>query len=47
MQRVPQSQELCLYGDSKWCVDIFSNLHVYKFKGWMAQRKKPVRHHDV
>ena len=40
-----ESQELCLYSDSKWCVDIFSNLHVYKRKGWMVQHKKPVRHH--
>ena len=47
MQRVLESHELCPYSDSKWCVDIFSNLHVYKHKGWMAQGKKPVRHHDV
>ena len=43
MQRVPDSQELCLYSDSKWFVDIFSTLHVYnKRRGWMAQGKKPV-----
>ena len=39
MQRVLDSQELSLYSDSKWCVDIFSNLHMYK--------RKPLRHHDV
>ena len=45
MQRVPRSREL--YSDSKWCVDIFSNLHMYKRRGWMAQGKKSVRHHDI
>ena len=47
LQRVPESEDLCLYSDSKWCVDIFSNLRVYTHRGWMAQGKKPVRHHDV
>ena len=37
----------CLFRDSKWCVNIFSNLRGYKHRGWMAQGKKPVRHHDV
>ena len=45
IQRVPEF--LCLYSDSKWCVDIFSNLCMYKCRGWMAQGKKPVRHHDI
>ena len=42
-----ESQDLCLYSDSKRCMVIFSNLRVYKHKGWMAQGKKPVCHHDV
>ena len=25
------TQELCLYSDSKWCVDIFNNLQLYSF----------------
>ena len=47
IQRVPESQDLCLYSDSKWCVDIFSNLRVYKHRGWMVQGKKPVRRYDM
>ena len=46
IQRVPVSQDPCLYSDA-WCVDVSSNLHVYEHRGWMAQGKKPVRHHDV
>ena len=42
---VRNTQELCLYSDSKWCVDIFNNLQLYKRRAWMAQGKKPVRHH--
>ena len=30
-------QELCMYCDSKWCVDIFYNLELYKRRGWMIQ----------
>ena len=41
------TQELFLYSDSKWCVDIFNNLQLYKRRAWMTQGKKPVRHHDV
>ena len=41
------TQELCLYGDSKWCVDIFNNLQLHNRCAWMAQGKKPVRHQDV
>ena len=44
---VRNTQELCLYSDSKWCVDIFNNLQLYKRRAWMAQGKKPVKHHDV
>ena len=29
------------------CLCEFSNLCLYKRKGWMAQGKKPVRHHDT
>ena len=47
IQRVSESQELCLYGDSKWCVDIFSNQCAYTRRGWMAYGKKPVRNHDT
>ena len=47
IQRVPDSQDPCLYSDSKWCVDIFSNLRLCNHRGWMVQGKKPVRHHDV
>ena len=41
------TQELCLYSDSKWCVDIFSNLQLYNRRGWMAKGKQPVKHHDI
>ena len=41
------TQELCLYNDSKRCVDIFNNMQLYKRRAWMAKGKKPVRHHDV
>ena len=41
------TQELCLYSDSKWCVDIFNNLQLYKRRAWIAQGKRPVGHHDV
>ena len=47
IQLVSDTQELCSYSDSKWFVDIFSNLCTYKRRGWMAQGKKPVRHHDI
>ena len=47
MRTVPVFQELCLYNDSKWCVDIFSNLQLYKRRGWMTQGKQPLRHHDI
>ena len=47
IQRVSQSQELCLYSDSTWSVDIFSKLCMYNRRGWMAQGKKLVRHHDI
>ena len=40
-------QELCMYSGSKWCVDIFDNLNLYKRRGWMTQGKRPVRHHDI
>ena len=36
-----------MYSDSKWCVDIFDNLELYKRRGWMTQGKKPVRHHHI
>ena len=32
-------QTLCMYSDSKWCVDVFDNLDVYKRRGWMARGK--------
>ena len=41
------TQELCLYSDSNWCVDIFSNLQLYKRRNWIAKGKQPVRHHDI
>ena len=41
------TQELCLYSDSKWCLDIFSNLQLYKHRAWMAKGKQPVRYHDI
>ena len=41
------TQELCLYIDSKWCIDIFNNLQVYKRGASMAQGKKPIGHQDV
>ena len=41
------TQEPCLYSDSKWCVDIFNNLQLYKRRGWIAKGKEPVRHHDI
>ena len=44
---VRNTEELCLYSDSKWCVDSFNNLQLYKRRAWMAQAKKPVRHQDV
>ena len=44
---VREDQELCIYSDSKWCVDIFDNLQLYKRRGWMSQGKKQVGHHDV
>ena len=44
---VRSSQELCLYSDSKWCVDILNNLRSYKHRGWMAKGKNPVYHHNV
>ena len=31
-----------MYSDSKWCVDSFDNLSLYKRRGWMTQGKKPV-----
>ena len=37
MRAVRNTQELCLYIDSKWCVDIFNNLQLYKRRAWMAQ----------
>ena len=40
-------QMLCMYSDSKWCVDIFDNLDLCKKRGWMTQGKKLVRHHDI
>ena len=40
-------QELCMYSDSKWCVDIFDNVELYKRRRWMSQGKKLVRHHDI
>ena len=30
IRAVRNTQELCLYSDSKWCVDIFNNLQLYK-----------------
>ena len=47
IRAVHNTQEPCLYSDSKWCVDIFSNLQLYKRRGWMAKGKQPVRHHDI
>ena len=47
IRTVCNTQELCLYIDSKWCVDIFSNLQLYKCRGWMAKCKQPVSHHDI
>ena len=44
---VRSDEELCLYSDSKWCVDLFESLRLYHRRGWMAQGKKPVRHHDI
>ena len=41
------SEELCLYSDSKWCADIFRYLQLYKCRGWVAKGKELVRHHDV
>ena len=41
------TQELCLYSDSKWCVDIFDNLQLYTRHAWITQGKKPVGHQDV
>ena len=41
------TEELCLYSDSKWCVDIFNNRKLYKRRAWMAQGKKPVKRHDI
>ena len=34
--------ELCLYSDSKWCVDIFNSLQLYECRGWVAKGKSPV-----
>ena len=47
MSAVRGDKMLCMKSDSKWCVDIFGNLSLYKRRGWMTQRKKPVRHHDL
>ena len=44
---VRNTQEPRLYSGSKGCVDIFSNLQLYKRHGWMAKGKQPVRHHDI
>ena len=47
IRAVRNTQEMCLYSDSKWCVDSFSNLQLYKRRGWMAKGKQPVKHHDI
>ena len=39
IRAVRNSEELCLYSDSKWCVDMFSNLQLYERRGWMAKGK--------
>ena len=44
LRAVRNTQELCLYSDSKWCVDNFNNLRLYKGRAW---GKKPVRRHDI
>ena len=41
------TQELCVYRDSKLCVDIFNNVQLYKRCGWMAKGKQLVRHHGL
>ena len=30
IRAVCNTQELCVYSDSKWCVDIFNNFELYK-----------------
>ena len=47
IRAVRNTQELCLYSDSKWCVDIFSNLQLYERRNWVAKGKQPVRRHDI
>ena len=44
---VRNSQELCLYSDSKLCVDILTICGYISTEGGWQRAKNPVYHHDV